>query len=120
MSDDYSLGDVRQSYSNIGGPAAKHAQTHDIRHEQLTNPMGPGPVDTSFAEQMDPVTPWEPGSYEDTNSAAVDDKDLHDCLPQRSNDEFARNERLIASQQTDCLLWNRLACEDAEPAIERP
>ena len=120
MSDDYSLGDVRQSYSNIGGPAAKHAQTHDIRHEQLTNPMGPGPVDTGFAGQMDPGTPWEPGSYEDTNSAAVDDKDLHDRLPQRSNDEFARNERLIASQQTDCLLWNRLACEDAEPAIERP
>ena len=68
MSDDYSLGDVRQSYSNIGGPAAKHAQTHDVRREQLTNPNGPGPVDTSFAGQMDPGTPWEPGSYEDTNS----------------------------------------------------
>jgi len=49
MSDDYSLGDVRQSYSNIGGPAAKHARTHGVRREPLTNPNGPGPVDTSFA-----------------------------------------------------------------------
>lgn len=49
MSDDYSPGDARQPYSDIGGPAAKHAQTHDIRHEQLTNPMRPGPVDTGFA-----------------------------------------------------------------------
>lgn len=49
MSDDYSPGDARQPYSDIGGPAAKHAQTHDIRHEQLTNPMGPGPVDTGEA-----------------------------------------------------------------------
>ena len=156
MSDDYSPGDARQPYSDIGGPAAKHAQTHDVRHEQLTNPKGPGPVDTSFAEQMESGTPREPGRYADESSAAVDDKDLHDRLPQLSNDELARlplldpntqleqgsvyldlnqldkgpfkalartasrNERLIAKQQTDYLLWNRLAGEDVEPAIERP
>ena len=82
--------------------------------------MDPGRSTPASPGRWSPVTPWEPGSYEDTNSPAVDDKDLHDRLSQRSNDEFARTERLIASQQTDYLLWNRLAGEDAEPAIERP
>jgi hypothetical protein len=156
MSDDYSPGDARQPYSDIGGPDAKHAQTHDVRREQLTNPRGPQPVDTSFAEQMEPGTPREPGSYADESSPAVDDKDLHNRLLQLTNDDLARlpvlntdarleqggvyldlnrvdkgpfkalarsasrNEGLIAKQQTDYLLWNRLAGEDAEPAVERP
>ena len=52
MSDDYSPGDARQPYSDIGGPAAKHAQTHDIRHEQLTNPMRPGPLTPASPAMM--------------------------------------------------------------------
>jgi hypothetical protein len=156
MSDDYSPGDARKPYSDISGPAAKHAQTHDVRREQLTNPKGSEPVGTSFAEQMEPGTPWEPGIHADESSPAVDDKNLHDRLPQLTNDELARlpvldtdtqleqgsvyldlnqldkgpfralarsasrNERLIAKQQTDYLLWNRLAIEDADPTVERP
>ena len=156
MSDDHSPGDARKPYSDIGGPAGRHAQTHDVRREQLTNPKGPEPVDTSFAGQMEPGAPWEPGSYADEISPAVDVKELHDRLPQLTNDELARlpvldpdtqlergsvyldlnqldkgpfkalarpasrNERLIAKQQTDHILWNRLAGEDAEPAVERP
>ena len=156
MSDDFSPGDAREPYSDIGGPAAKHAQTHDVRREQVTNPKGPEPVDTSFAEQMEPGTPWDPGSYADNSTPGVDEKVLHDRLPQLTNDELARlgvlepgtqleqgsvyldlnkldqgpfkalgrtasaNERLIAKQSTDYILWNRLAGEDAEPDIERP
>jgi hypothetical protein len=105
---------------------------------------------------MEPGTPWDPGSYADNSTPAVDEKVLHDRLPQLTNDELARlgvlepgtqleqgsvyldlnkldqgpfkalgrtasaNERLIAKQSTDYILWNRLAGEDAEPDIERP
>ena len=156
MSDDHSPGDARKPYSDIGGPEARHAQTHDVRREQLTNPKGPEPVDNTFADQMEPGTPWEPGSYADRSMSAADDKDLHDRLPQLDNDELARlpvldpgtqleqggvyldlnqldkgpfkalgraastNERLVAKQQTDYLLWNRLTGQDSEPDIERP
>lgn len=156
MSDDHSPGDARKPYSDIGGPEARHAQTHDVRREQLTNPQGGEPMDTSFAEQMTPGTPREPGSYADESAPAVDDKAMHDRLTELTNDELARlpvlepgaqleqggvyldlnqldkgpfkalgravsaNERLISKQQTDYVLWNRLAGRDAEPDIERP
>ena len=156
MSDDHSPGDARKPYSDIGGPEARHAQTHDVRREQLTNPKGPEPVDETFADQMEPGTPWEPGSYADRSMPAADDKDLHDRLPQLDNDELARlpvldpgtqleqgsvyldlnqldkgpfkalaraasaDERLVAKQQTDYILWNRLTSQDPEPDIERP
>jgi hypothetical protein len=156
MSEDFSPGDARKPYSDIGGPEAKHAQTHDVRRETVTNPKGPEPVDTSFAEQMEPGTPRDPGSYADNSTPGIDEKVLHDRLPQLTNDELARlgvlepgtqleqgsvyldlnrldqgpfkalgrtasaNERLIAKQSTEYILWNRLAGEDVEPGIERP
>ena len=51
MSDDHSPGDARQPYSDRGGPEGRHAETHDVVREQLTNPTGPEPEDESFAEQ---------------------------------------------------------------------
>lgn len=36
-SDDHSTGDDRKPYSDIGGPEAKHAQTHDVDQEEATN-----------------------------------------------------------------------------------
>ena len=36
-SDDHSTGDGRQPYSDEGGPEAHHAQTHDVRAEELSN-----------------------------------------------------------------------------------
>lgn len=54
MSDDSSPGDSRKPYSDIGGPEARHAETHDVRREQLTNPTGPEPYDASFDEQLHP------------------------------------------------------------------
>ena len=54
MSDDHSPGDRQQPYSDRGGPEGRHAETHDIRREELTNPVGP--------QTEDPVSPsgWLP------------------------------------------------------------
>lgn len=35
--DDHSTGDRREPYSDLGGPAGKHAQTHDVKREEATN-----------------------------------------------------------------------------------
>lgn len=35
--DDHSKGDEREPYSDQGGPEGKHAQTHDVRAEELSN-----------------------------------------------------------------------------------
>ena len=35
--DDHSAGDEREPYSDIGGPDAKHAQTHDVGREEASN-----------------------------------------------------------------------------------
>ncbi len=90
MSDDHSPGDARKPYSDIGGPAAKHAQTHDVRREQLTNPRGPEPKDTSFAEQMEPGTTGGPGGHTAETVSGADDKVLHRRLPELNSDELAR------------------------------
>ncbi len=91
MSDDHSAGDRRRPYADQGGPEGRHAQTHDVRREQLTNPSGPEPVDESFAEQLAPETPEaiRREQAEQTGSAA-DDKDLHGQLQGLSSDELAR------------------------------
>lgn len=90
MSDDHSPGDARKPYSDIGGPAARHAQTHDVRREQLTNPKGPEPEDTSFADQMAPDTTGDPGGHADESAPAVDDKELHNKLSGLNDGELAR------------------------------
>jgi hypothetical protein len=76
MSDDHSPGDARKPYSDIGGPEARHAQTHDVRREELTNPKGPEPVDTSFDEQLAPAESGPGWNYEDESVPASEDKRL--------------------------------------------
>ena len=91
MSDDHSPGDGRQPYSDRGGPAAKHAETHDVRREELTNPKGPEPVDESFAAQLAPDTSTaEPGGHADESLSAADDKDLHRALNHLDAGELAQ------------------------------
>jgi hypothetical protein len=90
VSDDHSPGDGRQPYSDRGGAAARHAETHDVRREELTNPKGPVPVDESFAAQLAPDTSTaEPGGHADESRAAADDKTVRDRLPQLDNAELA-------------------------------
>jgi hypothetical protein len=91
MSDDHSPGDGRQPYSDRGGAQAKHAETHDVRREELTNPKGPAPVDESFAEHMAPDdSAGRPGGHVDESIAAADDKALRNHLPELDAEELAR------------------------------
>jgi hypothetical protein len=91
MSDDHSPGDARKPYSDIGGPEARHAETHDVRTEQLTNPKGPEPEDESFAEDLAKETPESirQAQTEATEPASAD-KDVVNRLPDLSRDELAR------------------------------
>ena len=91
MSDDHSPGDRRQPYADRGGPAGRHAETHDVRREALTNPTGPDPVDPSFAEQIAPDTSAaEPGGHAAESAPAAADKTLRGRLQMLSGEELNR------------------------------
>ncbi len=91
MSEDHSPGDGRQPYSDRGGKEARHAETHDVRREELTNPTGPEPVDESFAEQIMPDSSVaEPGGHADESMPAEADKALHRKLDMLSGEELNR------------------------------
>ena len=90
MSDDHSPGDARKPYSDRGGPEGRHAETHDVRREELTNPKGPEPEDTSFAEQLTPAETGGPGGHGDETVSAVDDKELHRQLNELDSAELGR------------------------------
>ena len=90
MSDDHSPGDRRRPYSDRGGPEGRHAETHDVRREELTNPVGPQADDPSFAEQLAPRETSPGGGHVTESAPAVDDKMLHSRLPELSSDELSR------------------------------
>ena len=90
MSDDHSPGDRRQPYADRGGPEGRHAETHDVRREELTNPVGPQTEDPSFAEQLAPVETQPGGGHAAESAPAAEDKDLHNQLPELTNDELSR------------------------------
>lgn len=91
-SDDTSTGDARQPYSDIGGTEARHAQTHDVRREELTNPTGPEPRDDSFDDDLSSEDGLErPGGHVDDSAPATEDKRLSGRLDdQLTPDELAR------------------------------
>jgi hypothetical protein len=90
MSDDHSPGDRRQAYSDRGGPEGHHAETHNVRREELTNPVGPQAEDSSFADQLAPVETHPGGGHTAESAPAVDDKVLHNRLPELTSDELSR------------------------------
>lgn len=90
MSDDHSPGDRRKPYSDVGGPAGRHAQTHDVRQEELTNPRGPEPVDDSFDEQLQPGGAIEQPGHAEESAPADEMKDVRNRLPELTNDELSR------------------------------
>ena len=90
MSDDQSPGDRRQPYSDQGGPERRHAQTHDVRREELTNPVGPQSEDPSFAEQLAPRETSPGGGHAAESAPAADDKTLHNRFPELTSDELSR------------------------------
>lgn len=89
MSDDHSPGDARKPYSDRGGPQGRHAETHDTRREELSNPKGPDPVDESFDEDLAKETPESIRQAQTESTAARDDKAVIDALPELSQDELA-------------------------------
>lgn len=89
MSDDHSPGDARKRYSDRGGPQGRHAETHDVRREQLTNPKGPEEVDESFAEDLAQETPDSIREAQMASVPAADDKRVIDSLPEMSQAELA-------------------------------
>lgn len=89
MSDDHSPGDARKRYSDRGGPQGRHAETHDVRREQLTNPKGPEEVDQSFAEDLAQETPDSIRAAQMASVPAADDKRVIDSLPEMSQAELA-------------------------------
>jgi hypothetical protein len=90
MSDDHSPGDRRQPYSDRGGSEGRHAETHDVRREELTNPVGPQSEDTSFAEQLAPADTRPGGGHMAESAPAVDDKALHERLSELTGEELSR------------------------------
>jgi hypothetical protein len=90
MSDDHSPGDQRQPYSDIGGPQARHAMSHDVQRERHTNPKARGPEDPSFDAQLAPVETGPGGGHADESTLAAEDKVLHERLRSFSSDELAR------------------------------
>ena len=88
---DRSPGDQRARYSDRGGPAARHAETHDVRREQLTNPKGLPPSDEEFDRDIAPDTSAnELGGHMDESIRAVADKTLHERLDMLGTDDLAR------------------------------
>jgi hypothetical protein len=91
QSDDLSPGDGRQRYADIGGVEARHAQTHDVRREQLTNPKGIDRSDEEFADDIAPATPaLELHTHADESVSAADQKELYGQLPGLTAEELGR------------------------------
>jgi hypothetical protein len=90
MSDDHRPGDERHPYSDRGAPEGRHSETHDVRREELTNPVGPQSEDRSFAQQLAPVETGPAGGHVDESAPAADDKVLHNRFPGLTTDELAR------------------------------
>ena len=146
---DPSPGDARKPFSDRGGPAGRHAETHDVRREELTNPKGPEPDrEAEFAEDIAPSSPTREFSrHPFETEPAVEDKDLYERLPMLERDELARlpvletgtrlgpgrgpfkalggqeagpRNRYVAKDDVDYELWNRLVGQHREPEVERP
>jgi hypothetical protein len=90
MSDDHSPGDARKPYSDQGGPEARHAETHDVRREELTNPTGAEPVDESFAEDLAPESPESIRLAQLEATPGNEDKHLADAFPELNQGDLAQ------------------------------
>ncbi len=90
-SDDVSPGDARQPYNDIGGVEARHAQTHDVRREELTNPQGIDHSGDEFVPAVMPATPtMELRTHADQSTSARDDKELQAQLTELTAEELRR------------------------------
>lgn len=63
----------------MGGPEARHAQTHDVRREEATRPKGAEPKE-AFPE-VEPTDRDAPGGHAGESGPAAADKGLRTALP---------------------------------------
>jgi hypothetical protein len=78
-------GDARRRFAAVGGPEARHAQTHNVRRELSTNPVGPDLEQRrrdAIAQQG--LTPAEKSA----TTAAIDDKHLVRLLADLSAEDL--------------------------------
>lgn len=90
MSDDHSPGDARKRYSDRGGPEGRHAETHDVRREQLTNPRGPQDDGENFDEDIAEQTPQRVREQHLDAESGADDKHVGNLLPELTSDQLSR------------------------------
>ena len=85
---DDSPGDERRPFSDVGGPAGRHAESHDVRREQLTNPQGPQRADDDFSEDLRDPRAHPTAAHVDQTFVAADDKEVYSLLPEWNRAEL--------------------------------
>ncbi|CAN5267302.1 hypothetical protein BH18ACT4_BH18ACT4_09380 [soil metagenome] len=98
---DQSPGDARKPFSDQGGPAGRHAETHDVRREELTRPKGSDPEEDFSADLAPAVAPEGPGGHVDESAPVVEDKDLKEQLASLDSEELARLSVLAAGARLE-------------------
>ena len=68
----------------------QHAETHNVAREAHTNPKGPQPPGEDFAADLAPQTSGQNAGHTVESQSAVDDKRLHQRMPELGNEELAR------------------------------
>ncbi len=96
--DDHSTGDARQPYSDQGGTEARHAQTHDVRREEVSRPKAKEDGD-DFAADLAAEQPG--GGHIDESISASDDKELRSELPDLDGDDLKRLSILTVGTRLD-------------------
>jgi len=90
MSDDHSPGDRRKPYSDRGGPEGRHAETHDVEREKLTNPTGPDQeTDEQTEALLEKQTPESIRQAQMEGTSAADDSIAVNKLPELNQEDLA-------------------------------
>jgi hypothetical protein len=88
---DPSPGDARKPFSDVGGPEGRHAQTHDLRREELSNAKRPEPEAEDFGADIAPAAPDDgTGGHADESRPASGDKRLQRRLGDLDGAELAQ------------------------------
>ena len=90
MSDDHSPGDRRKPYSDRGGPEGRHAETHDVEREKLTNPTGPDQeTDEKTEALLEKQTPESIRQAQMEGTSAAEDSIAVNKLPELNQEDLA-------------------------------
>ncbi len=95
---DQSPGDGRKPFSDEGGPEGHHAQSHDVRREEVTRAKGAEPEE-DFTADLAPADTG--GGHVDESIPATDDKGLQARLPELDSDELKRLATLAVGARLD-------------------